>query len=381
MEPDFRSVLEKSIDNLLEKNKNISSDQRNLIDEGKTAILSVKYGFNFDECKSIYCFRSAKKTEVLDLSNYTFYRSADKFCNSNDLHEFQAEMMKKICESVNNTGDDLKSYSKGLAAPLFKYNNRESCLLISEISTNTFQITFEISCFNWFETYDENGEEENRYHSEYYEVVIPFKELASKKQLFSNIYDFLSGEVGWISEFMDVDNISFEIEEVSIDISESNRNCFDRYYNEQYTTWFKRYASYKKDKEVLTSSSNFRYSIQNNKIIQLIKYIYILKIGNCYTIKVDNLINEIINGEYRGYVEVNNDDKMGLRWIVDYLNKNVDFERENYFSLFDYQSDKFFSYYKQRGCIDYLKDICNSKFDTHFERHYLIWLLKMSEIN
>ena len=380
MQNDFRSELEKSIDRVVENDELILSNQKDLIKQGKKSVLSSKFGFSFDDCKKLYAFRSAKRSE-LDERNYDYFiNNKSKFKNTYDIDKFQKEMMDKICGAVNNTDDTLRSYSKCLAVPLFKYHSKDSCLLISQLRTNSVMVMFEISCFNWFDIWFENDEKENRYHTEYFDELIPFKELTAKKQLLSMIYDFLPGEVGWISEFMDVDNIDIEIKDVTIDIGESSRDCYDTYYNHYFSTWFKRCASYRKDKEVLTSCTMYDYSIENEKVIQLIRYVYLMKISSNYTDSIEGLVNCILAGNYGDQIEISFQDKRGCEWILHYLSNqaNVNFEKDNYFNLFDYQSKNYFYCWETNSCVKYLEQICENGYSSIFDVNFLRWLLSNS---
>lgn len=383
---DFRTDLEKSIDYVNQDYCKKTPYYKEYVENGQISVLRAAYGLKFDHCEQRVCFRSARKDETSSTIGDSYFFQKRKFSNQTNIANFLKEMMEGIREAVNNTDikNNYKSYSKYLAAPLFKYSSKNSCLMINRMLTNTIDATIEIHCFDWIDSFDENGDKKNRYHAEYYETIIPVKELTSKKQLLNKTNDFIEDEVGWKSDYMDIDNIILEIKNLTIDISESSRNCFDKYYNEHWQKWFKRHASYKKDKEIITTKDFYEmegYCIQNHLVLQFVRFIYILKISKCYSEKVETFVFDVLKNKYSESLLIDENDIRGVIWILEYLKieEIVNRERSNYIDTFDdYTTNKYFRYRKDSQCeaVGLLKRLCK---DKCFEEKFLNWLLTMTQ--
>ncbi|WGV58365.1 hypothetical protein QIH01_23230 [Brevibacillus brevis] len=363
---DFRTDLERSIDEVLMKYAVNHPKLQQLIENGELSVLNAKYSVDFDYCTDHWCFRSGKMKEITKCNDYDdqyFYSHSTKSIKS-----FIVHMMSDVSSAVNNVNNSYfylnacQSYSKFLAAPLFKYTRGNGPLIIDELKLNSLDINVAVDCFDWIGenavSYDIYGQKQERYHIEYFDLSILFKELFSKKMMLKRIYDELSPVLESRNSMMDVDNITISIPGVTLDISEVNRNSFDRFHMEHGISHLKRHASYKKDKEVLTTRKKPSYQamvIQNPRVIETVRFIYLLKIGNWYTEKSKALVAEIINlDEYEG---------KAIQWILDYLgtDKAIWKEREVYYDTFGMapplnngepaDRNKFVNYFRRLECF------------------------------
>lgn len=224
-----------------------------------------------------WCFRSAKVEEVAMRLDYDDHNL--NFPRTERIDRFLFEMMRDISGAVNDSFQyryGLQSYSKFLAAPLFKYKRGNTPLIIDELILNSLDVSIDVSCFDWVGeqsvSYDIYGRECERYHVEDFYLSIPFKDLFSKKRILEHVYDELSPVLESRGHMMDIDNITISFPGLTLDISEVNRNTFDNFQRDHGNWNFKRHASYRKDKEVLTSHKHPSYRammIQNLKGIQL----------------------------------------------------------------------------------------------------------------
>lgn len=290
-----------------------------------------------------------------------------------NLEEFMDDFMEYIRGAIENTDETLLSYSKCLTVALFKWSNLySSCLLIHKLHTNTINMIFDVSCFDWYETYDDEGNTNNRYHGEQYESTIPLRELLHREKLLSEIYSDLADKTGEMYHTMDIDNIEFEINGMTMDVSNIGRNSLNTYFNDS----IYRYASYRKDMEILTTEKGFSYCIKDKKVLQLIKYIYLMKIGNAYTEKVDSLVADICLGKYKDIIEICQDEQEAFEWVLGYLSNisNIKMERNKYFEIYPYDSQYYFEYWYPEGVHKLLRSLCEGNNNLFFEAEFLKWL-------
>jgi hypothetical protein len=277
--------LKKSIDDFLNEYSGIIEKKWNILgidvsirdfcDEGYLSIFKSVHGLDVDNNSKVFCFR-AEKDDINNPSN--------KFREANNLKMCIDEMMFGTRDAINNKKDSelFKSYSKMLAAPLFKYyaSNR---LVISELEINTVEFQMTVNCFDWNgegdTSWDNNGNEHDRYHSEIFEVCVPIKEVTSAKRMYTYMWDFLDGNlsVSYVTDtledgrtcrdyLMSIDSVDIEMTGFTIDVSYLDREKFDNYLNnaDPYSSKLKRFASYKKDLEVIsTDSSYIKWDINN----------------------------------------------------------------------------------------------------------------------
>lgn len=344
----FSTSLEKAIYEAINKYEKKLNFSNKYVENGKISILNAVYGINSDNCTNCWCFRSAQYDEECSKGwSYNYIYDHNKFKNPDKIINVLSDMMEGIRDAVNNSDNNsniFKSYSKYLVAPLFKYNNGDTPLLMNKLQINTLDIDIEVDCFNWFGdgdiSYDTNGNQMDRYHGAYFNETISFKELTSKEKLFKRIWDLIDEEFGDLVDYMDVDNVRATIKDITIDISQIDRDCFDRYFDDEGKTKFKRYASYKRDKEVITTK-RFSYMegccIKNPKALQFLRFIYILKIGLCYTEEIDEFVSRTLNNEYSEQIQFDEEDRRAFNIILEYLQSDeiVEMESSNYSYTFE----------------------------------------------
>lgn len=341
---DPRTELEKLIDEVVEKYA-VNQSALQHIENGELSVLNAKYDVDFDNTQDHWCFRSARYGEVkedLDYFDLNHY-----YPSTQSINRFLNQMMSDVSSAVNNSyfyKNEFKSYSKFLASPLFKYNKANGPFIIDELNLNSLYIRFDIHCHNWVG--------KDRLQIESYCLSIPFKELFSKKKLIERIYNEFNPNM------MDVDDITLSISELTLDISEVTRKSFDDFNKKQGNSQFKRHASYKKDKEVLSTRkrpSSQAMVIYNSKVIQLLKFIYLLKIGFWYKEKAETFFSGLL-------AKLEREPKKVIQWILNYLGTDsaVRKEREVYLATFDeappsyygYKKSDFVKYLWNLGCFD-----------------------------
>ncbi|CAM4158105.1 hypothetical protein [Saccharibacillus endophyticus] len=336
----FRSDLEKKIDDFINK-FNLSEEIKKSIICGEASFLNENYGFDFDAYSEQWCFRSMRKDEEFSEEckevDHTFSERTE------DLENYLINTICDLRDSIND--NELKksknpSYSKFLAAPLFKYKRGNGPLVINKLFLNSVGIGLNVHCFDWIGekdiAFDRFGNERQRYHIEDFYIIVPFKDLFSKQKLKNYIYDELKYVFEERNGMMSIDNITFVIKNITLDVSKVSRKVFDdflRKYGGNYH--LKRYASYKKDQEVITTHEGALYKafvLRNQKAIQMVRFIYLLKIGNWYNDYIDDFISSMLKNTYSHFLKLDYKDIEAIRWIITYLScsSKVAEEREIY---------------------------------------------------
>lgn len=291
------------------------------------------YGIEFKQSQNLICFRSEDANKLSFKTNYLEnsidedgYYGIDQFIN---------KIFDYVRDAVNNDDNSykFKSYSKALCIPLFKYfgeSNIDSPLLvIKELRTNSVSINAEYYIFYWFE--DEDG---NRYNVSYlYESPIDIHILLNKELFFRELYREVDVPSIYIVEdeetedysyLLDIDNIQVQLCNFTLDVSQFNRNSLDNLY--KFDTKFKRIASYKKDREVISSEPIYAGDmiVGKQETILFIRILYLMKIYNkeineaCYS--------SLLNNEYEELITFSKEEVDIINFIDKYLNRNLYFE-------------------------------------------------------
>lgn len=294
--------------------------------KGKCKIVEQKNLEKIQRNRSIYGFQNLKVKTTSDL-----------FGN----------MMTEITDAVNNEYSVFRSYSKLVSVPLFKYAD-DGILKIGYLNTNSIRVEVEIS---YYERYDVYGEYEPYFKKE---IAIPLSKFQLKKELIDYICDEVSIDWDYESELTEIE---LKILEITIDISCIARSKFDNYANDNGETWIKRYASYRTDKEVLTTiddvESNFACEIKNKELLQIIRFVFLLKIMPKYTKKAEEFVYCLYAGGY-GKIKIPEQEKKQFLIIWRYLSnyQNVENERKQFeelcksknFYFHNCQDKEYFSY-------------------------------------
>ncbi|WP_097005308.1 hypothetical protein [Lacrimispora amygdalina] len=347
---------------------------RDFCEEGYLSILKSVHGLDVDKNSETFCFR-AERDDRND--------SYNKLRKANNLKMCMDEMMFGTRDAINNKKDSeyFKSFSKMLAAPLFKYYNSNR-LVISELKINTIEFQMMVNCFDWNgegdTSWDNNGNEHDRYHAEIFEVCVPIKEITSAKRMHSYMWDFLDGnlEVSYVKDtledgsvcrdyLMSIYSVDIEMIGFTIDTSCLYREKFDNYLNsaDPNGSKLKRFASYKKDLEVISTDSGYiKWDINNPDLIQLIRFLYLLRISN-YPGDFKFMIEKIITEEDNKFIVMNDLEKKAFNWISEYLSGDIlQYEKEKYDKLFEYSNEKFpIQHLRLWAGIDGLKDLLNNE--------------------
>lgn len=413
---EYRTSLEEKIDNFINSYKSVLHNQcwivrdkgRQIIFQGNgidtckrgdLSILKAVYGLNVDEHSLQWCFRSSSKNT--SYSRDIWFKLGD---TNKEICTSIKEIMKNISNAVNNINgfDKYMSFSKCIAVPLFKYY-RNSDLIISRLNVNSLNINMIVDCFDWCgendTSWDNYGNEHDRYHQEYLNFPLEMKYLTSKKVMFEKMWEFLdenlsvayaTNDDGSIDYLMDIDNIDFTINGFTIDISNIGRTDFDVYYDKEHLFGykFKRVASYKKDREVISTEHGFPcFIIKNENIIELIKFVYILRIAGLSN-DFDKILEEIINNNYSEIFNLTREEKETLKWFSDYLKDDVlQKEKNTYIEVFNsYGSDGnkkcypelYWRYWEENGVFELLQRLEKN----HFKNIDLLnWMKTKANIN
>jgi hypothetical protein len=169
------------------------------IESGKRFALSELYGLGLDSNVSKVCFRSCRSGEEPTVLLGRF----------EGVFALIQTLMYNVCNTVNNDGNILHSYSKCLAVPLLRYS-RGTELLVSELKMNTFRFG---------------------------DTVVPFREVTSKQSM---------------SRFS-AEHFDDTIPHATISVCDCGLKELDRFCSDWNIPRFKKRVSYKKDYEVLTS--------------------------------------------------------------------------------------------------------------------------------
>jgi hypothetical protein len=310
---DFRNDIEKSIDEVLEKYA-ITEPILQSILNGELSLLKAKYGIDLDLNTEQWCFRSAKTVDVI---SYQDYYDQCLYFPTKSIENILSEMMADVSNALNNSyfyQNDCQSYSKYLGAPLFKYKRGNSPLIIDQLNLNSLDLCIEVYCRDWVGY--------QRDHIENIHLSIPFKELFSKIKMLERINDELEPVLESRNHLMDIINMRISIPVMTLDISNVKRNSFDQFNKDHGDLYLKRYASYKRDKEVLTTRKTLSFQgmvIKNPKVIQTVRFIYLLKISNWYSEKSKTFITALIANTHPEIIMMSGEEVTAIKWILDYL--------------------------------------------------------------
>lgn len=299
---------------------------------GTLSVLKVLYGLNVEESTETCCFRAESGVESRD--NYHAY-NWERQTAGGKLKDAIRSMMDCISGAVNNINgyERYKSYRKCLAVPLFKYCHR-SYLAITRLKLNTFALNLYVDCFDWNgegdTSYDNGGNDHDRYHQEILELELPMREIASAKAMYGTMWEFLDGnlptayvkdEGGCRDYLMDIDNVDFEITGFTMDISQISRRDLDFFYDEElmYGYKFKRHASYRKDREIISTEPGILLgTIHTPNALALVRFLYLLRICG-QSGKFDSVAADLVNGGYSEMLLLDSREREMVAWIADNL--------------------------------------------------------------
>lgn len=345
--------LEKLIEPYLEKYRDISKryymgpSVQKRCEQGMQSVLNTIYGLDVDESKEVIGFRSEKE-------NPEDMEFEWKWNGEGNLETEIQMMMEEIRKAVNHSCDArANSFSKGMAPPLFKYYNT-SRFMITKLQVNTIRLHMLVECENWNGesgiSYDSNGNECERYHTESIEFPVSMREMNSTEKVSQYMWEALDGELSaaYVEErgkdgkiirdyLMNITGISFWIAGFTIDISDFNRKDLDDYYLDNRGSQFKRHASYKADREILSSDhGDIIWDIRNKDIIEFLRFVYLLKIHQSYK-EFEEVVNQILDGEWSDVISFSEQDKKGMRWFQAYWDEAVtEKERKRFCGSFEF---------------------------------------------
>lgn len=325
------------------------------------------------KCKSnhraICVYQSNINKKIISREKY-------KFKITNSIVDISSKLLKEVRNAIENNNSIFRSYSKALAASLFKYGNKSSVLSINRLHTNTMKVDVIANCFKWYDEWDEFGNKKDRFPTFIEEKIIPLRCIGSRSAYLDEFISDIYSE----SEYLDIDSVELRVNGVTLDVSKFNRNKLNQFLG--HTIY--RYASFKKDLEVLTTEEP-DYNISSSKCVQLIRFIYLLKISGCFEEKDYHFINDIYVGKYADIIVINSSDRCAFLLVWKYLlqDDKIRDERIQHYNLFKdndkYKCLRLVSYTKQ-GVRMFFKSCLERYENGIFDEDFLRWLMENSSL-
>lgn len=294
-----------------------------------------------------YCFRSdAAKNRGKG------YGDRWKKCFNTFTDEARLEMFNRVIREVNyvmNNYHDVdtahSSYSKSLLIPLYKYYHdkdvikdyTDSDLIISEVCPNTIYLKIQ----GEFEKEPHSGQ----YHLEKFEVMVPVERFFSSEPI-ERIGCKLK-ELGYAGKSTCYRNINFCVDGFTLDIFNVDKKGFEDYYRKS-GMWDcsldNPWISYKRDQEVISTKEGIsEYRIESPDVIQLVRFLTLLRIGN-ESERFDGVMGDILENQFPDLIVLSKQEREAVKWISNYLQEdNLKRERENYNIIFGWKGLKLIS--------------------------------------
>lgn len=149
----------------------------------------------------------------------------------------------------------------------------------------------------------------------------------------------------------------------ALDVSVCLKNELNKVYNNLGLADFKRYASYRSDKEVLLSQEQFWFTIRGSRTIELLRFILLSRMYYGKTPKLDAWISKVKNGDCADFFDLGVD-AAGFDFVVEYLQKEntLDEQRDSYLDLRKKNPVlEHHKWYDADGTVDYLKFILQQR--------------------
>lgn len=342
---DFRSGIKRptptqfdqSLDSLIERwnpirqNKNFSAttpipSQFSFFKDG--------YDIELEPAEDQLLFRSAKSNEEFRYIDYGF-ESDDYYLNEEirDFDNHLETMIQQINGALNDTREQYKSYSKTLGVPLLKYTNRgTSPLVINFLSTNKVILYVRVTCFYQTDRYDTDGDKLPRNDDIIICLEVPLDDLFNKEKMYKHIDDYFEPEEGEVRKYLAQDDINFQVAAITIDMSNINRNKWNLSsqhlielapHKKHLIKKIKSSASFKTDKEVLTTSSHLSdkgFYIKDPNFLFLLRVYYVAFISTFQETVDLNLIEDVFYNKHLHILEVDQKHQNAFILIKDYLN-------------------------------------------------------------
>lgn len=341
---DFRSGIQRptptqfdqSVDSLVERwnpirqNKNFSattsiSSQFSFFKDG--------YEIELEPEEDLLLFRSAKSNEEFRYIDYEF--ESDEYYLNEETKDFGSHlesMIQQINGALNNTREQYKSYSKILAVPLLKYTDRgTSPLVINFLSTNTIIVYVRVTCFYWTDRYDYDGEKLPRNDDIIICLEVPLDDLFHKEEMYKYIDEYFEPEEGEMYKQLTRDDFNIQVAAITIDMSNINRKKWNltsqhlielEPHKKHIIKKMKSSASFKTDKEVLTTSSHLSdkgFYIKDPNFLFLLR-VYYTAFLTTFQDTVDlNLIEDVFYNKHPYLLEVDQKHQAAFILIKDYL--------------------------------------------------------------
>lgn len=353
----YNTSIDSEIDALYEKYRQkfmllYSPDEaRDLCLAGKISLLNIIHRTSFDESTVVTCFRSEDVSKIDNVFSQD-NKMWDLTIKSNSIEENLQDTFRHVRDAVNNSKDseyEVRSYSKFLGTSLFKYGNDRNALIMKDLNLDTLDIQFLLSCRNWIGegdiSYDQFGNEVDRYYTEDIDVTIPIIKLTSKKSIRDILEEYLYYRVEGQSDISyeysimrDVENVELlDIVGFTIDASKLSRQNISSIL--PYEKTFGMRKGYKIDSEVISTDSLYKATIvKNNKLIQLLRILFLLRLckdNNSY----NRLLDKYNSNYFHNITQESQDEHNNILKILEYLDRNIENERDNYTRVFGTESN------------------------------------------
>ena len=260
---------------------------------GRQYLKSPIYGAVRKDTNHHLCFRSAKESEF----NTHWINSLD--FSDNFVQAFDSLFCYTRGALNNSSGyDKIRSFSKRLAAPLFKFYRDSPSLAITHLPLNTLSAEVTVQLYNWCERgYDEIV----------FDVDLPFSLcwLSESAKLNDMVVALVHEHMAHLDASgqgndpfyqCDIDNIAVKIQGFTFDVSDVERSEFRDYFDSMPIGSLKFAISYKADDEVLTTQCNDSIFLSDQQAIEVIRFLYILRIygkSSIFDTRLDKLVHSI----------------------------------------------------------------------------------------
>lgn len=328
------------------------------IKQGNYSILNGLYKIDVEKYEKCLCFRAEVYDADINQDNNPYFF---------DFKFLVDTMMGKIKNAVNDNKEnsvECKSFSKGLIVPLFKYKcNR---LIITELKLNT---VYMVLMFEYL-----NNEQQKKYET--INVRVPMCKLYSWQAYLEGFTQELEKLSKLIEKDVEINDLHICYMKFVLDISQIERNGFSSYFCAQ--NGLKARASYRKDKEIIsTDYGNIKYDIKNRKLIQLMRFFYILSIANLDE-KFRQVMEDIIHNRYPEILTLSLEENSMMKWFLAYMSGQT-LKSEQILYEKDFFSGYHKVYYGEKGIKDLLGDTTfrNNYFD---DDKLFLWMCKKAEI-
>ena len=341
------------------------------------------------EPRDILCFRSEKRDNDHQKNIIPFCTIYDSdeietgLSDSLDLNKELLQVFRSVRDAINNNSNSKdKSYSKHLVIPLFKYTENDPVLYIRGVRTNTLVLLVKLTCFDWVETYDNQGNENPRYHDEKLIVTLPINDFnnfyAVDLSVDQELEEMPVGPYG-VSEngnhhfpMMDIDDVEIlKILSYTIDASELTRDNFKGMFEDKKI--IRGRASFQADGEIITDCVTYDYMIKCSETLQVLRMLTLLYLGEDFE-SYQKLFNAYKSGVLNRWCDENACEQAALDIIINHLKIQHETELGKYIEYLCNQGSWLRAYRNEDGVLIPPKLFCTKEYkpgDKYYNKKYV----------